>query len=249
MDDKEVARSESGAPILKHQAPDRGPLEIIHPEQDAEALALIDAHIDRYIGTGNEEGVVFHELISDIVHIDVHIVPPSQERDYYTLVTSGMSDRPMNTPDVAADLRYAELVICLPPTWDLTEQGMKNDANFWPVGTLKMLARLPHTYDTWLAIGHTVPNGDPPEPYAPNTKLCCALICNPVLFEDGFTELRVRDGKTINFYSFLPIYEEEMNHKLKHGSSSLFELLGAKGVTEILDVARENVCKKRSWFH
>ena len=33
---------------------------------------------------------VFHELVSPDIHVDICIVPPSEKRDYYTLVTMGM---------------------------------------------------------------------------------------------------------------------------------------------------------------
>jgi hypothetical protein len=59
---------------------------------------------------------LFHELLSDLVHVDIHIVEPTAARNYYTLVTSGMSDRPMAAPEECRECRYAELVISLPPT-------------------------------------------------------------------------------------------------------------------------------------
>jgi hypothetical protein len=39
---------------------------------DSENMEAISAHIARWIG---EPASVFHELVSDKVHIDVHIVP------------------------------------------------------------------------------------------------------------------------------------------------------------------------------
>gem|GEM_PF-6439728 len=41
-----------------------------------------------------------------------------------------------------------------------------------------------------LGAGHTVPNGDPAEPYAANTQLCCALLAPPSIAPDGFETLR-----------------------------------------------------------
>src|SRR6185295_19871223 len=94
--------SESGDPIYRHQRekpfePARG------DEQNIEAIA---AHIEKHIGPPDS---VFHEIISDLVHIDVHFVAPAPERNFRTLVTSGMSDRPMNAPEGAEHLRYAEM--------------------------------------------------------------------------------------------------------------------------------------------
>jgi hypothetical protein len=77
-----------------------------------EHLEEISNHIARQIGT---VGPVLHELVSDIVHVDVHVVPPGQNRDRYTLITSGMSDRAMAAPREAGECRFAELMLCVPP--------------------------------------------------------------------------------------------------------------------------------------
>lgn len=53
----------------------------------------IEAHIERHVG---KISMVFHEVLSDIVHIDIHQIPPTDDRPYWTLVTSGMSDLPMS---------------------------------------------------------------------------------------------------------------------------------------------------------
>ncbi|AJS59305.1 hypothetical protein UB51_13440 [Paenibacillus sp. IHBB 10380] len=44
----------------------------------------ISKHVEKYIG---EIDGVFHEIISDLVHIDILIVKPTKKRNYYTLVT------------------------------------------------------------------------------------------------------------------------------------------------------------------
>lgn len=230
--------SESGAPIFRHE---RRKHDFEPAFGDSEAIEQITGHIDAHVG---RPANVFHELVSELVHLDVHVVDPTPERDYYTLVTSGMSDRPMAVPEGAEEFRYAELLICLPPTWKLEQRDFKDEANFWPVRWLKMLARLPHEYDTWLAPGHTVPNGDPPRPFARNTGLCCALVADPVLFNAGFRRLYAGPEKTINFLALVPLYREEMDFKLRHGYEALAERLAEAGVTELLDVRRPNVCRE-----
>jgi hypothetical protein len=109
-------RSESGAPIYRHQVRQRG-FELA--SGDDQSIQKISEYIERFVGTPSG---VFHELVSDLVHVDVHVVPPGGQRNYYTLVTSGMSDRPMAAPEECQEYRYAELVICLPPTWRLTQE-------------------------------------------------------------------------------------------------------------------------------
>lgn len=149
----------------------------------------------------------------------------------------------MSAPEGYEDSRYAELVMCLPPSWPLTDEAFKDERNYWPIRWLKTLARLPHEYGTWLWASHTVPTGDPAQPYADNTKLCCGLLLKPVLFGEGFHRLVVNNDKGIQFLSLVPLYREEMEFKLKAGLDPLLERLDAAGVTELLDVRRENVCK------
>jgi hypothetical protein len=233
--------SESGVRIYRHEAREK-PVQVA--EGDAEALQAIEDHIEKHIG---KIETVLHEIVSDLVHIDVHVVEPTAERNFYTLITSGMSDLPMAAPDGAEDFRFAELLICLPADWNMPKgYNTKTDEEYWwPIRCLKYLARLPHEYDTWLAEGHTIPNGDPPEPFANNTQLCCALLTPPLLFGAEFMSLKIREDKTINFYALLPIYKEEMEFKLKHGGEQLYDRFDQAGINELLDINRKNVCRKR----
>ena len=56
--------------------------------------------VQRHLGPIDK---VWHEILSDTVHLDVHHLPPSPGRNYHTLVTTGMSDLPMNAPPQAPD--------------------------------------------------------------------------------------------------------------------------------------------------
>jgi hypothetical protein len=229
--------SEGGSRIYRHRSRERG----FEPAGgDEQCLERITQHIERYVGP---IASVFHELVSDLVHVDVHVVDPTPERDYYTLITSGMSDRPMSPPPDADDLLFAELMICLPPDWPLTKEAFKDENNYWPVRWLKMLARLPHEYETWLFTSHTVPNGDPAQPFADNTEMCCALLLDPVLFDDEFRTLAIDAHKAIHFLALVPLYFEEMECKLRDGYDALLRRLDRAGVNELLDVRRKNACR------
>jgi hypothetical protein len=229
--------SESGNPIYRHQRPDK-PFEIARGNE--ENIAAISAHIEKHIGPPD---TVFHEIISAEVHLDVHFVAPRPERNFWTLVTSGMSDRPMKAPEGCEHLRYGEMMICLPPDWKMTEEDRKDERNFWPIGNLKFLARLPHAYDTWISFEHTIPNDDPPRNF-PGTKFCCSLIGLPQLFPEEFWKFPMAPDKEIFFYTMIPIYREEMELKLKKGGDALWDTLDKHGVNELLDVNRKNVAKK-----
>jgi predicted Zn finger-like uncharacterized protein len=228
--------SEAGTPIYRHTARQK---EFTPVAGDANSIEAISNHIEAHLGP---VAGVFHEIVSDLVHIDVHLVGPTPERPFHTLVTSGMSDLPMTVPEGAEDFRFAELLICLPEEWPLTQEAFEDEQHYWPVRLLKTLARLPHEYDTWLGWGHTVPNGDPARPFAPGTDLCCGLLLQPLLIPDDFVELTMPDGRVVHFLALVPLYREEMEFKLKHGTEALLERFEAAEVCELLDVHRPNVC-------
>jgi hypothetical protein len=228
--------SESGEPIYRYPESGKGFEFAIG---DTESIALIEGHIEKFAG---KPKTVYHEIISDKVHIDVHFVAPSERRPYHTLITSGMSNLPMKAPEQYKQFCYAELMLCLPPDWPLTDNDFKLLANYWPVGLLKYLARMPHQFDTWFHHSHSIPNGDPAEPYA-NTGFCCALLGHPRQFPPEFEQLKISAEKTIHFCSVVPIYPEEMDLKLKKGAEALWERFDKAGISELLDVRRKNVAK------
>jgi len=237
MKKDEQERSESGAPIYRYEEHD-GELE--PPVGIEENIEIISEHIEKHIGSID---FVLHEIQSDIVHIDVNIVTPHDYSDVKILITSGMSDLPMNPPEGLEEFTHAELMIFLPGDWPLTEEAFQDDNNYWPIGELKFLARFPHVYKTWLWETHTVPNGDPPEPFSKNTKFCCSLLLPPITLKEEAWELKIDDNKKIFFFAVIPIYEEEMNFKLKHGIDALLEKFDEFNINEIIDIHRKNACK------
>lgn len=214
------------------------------PESDDALADAIGEHVTKHIGPVTN---VFHEVRSDFICLDVLVVGPSEHRPYNTLVTCGMSDRPMRVPLEDPDdlgripeLRLAELLLCLPPDWPLTPDAFRDEANYWPVRWLKKLARLPHQMGGWLGVGHTVPNGDPPRPLAPGVGFAGWLVDEPVSFPPVLRKLRLAD-RVVNFYALVPLYPEEMDLKVRKGGAALGQMLDGAKVSELIDVNRRNV--------
>ena len=231
-------RSKPKANLLRHDTPK----EATELAQGNEwNISRFGKHIERCLG---EYALVFHEIVSLHAHIDVHMVPPSKKRPFYTLVTSGMSDKPMNVPKGAEKFSYAELMLCLPPDWPMEEKNWKNRRNYWPIEFLKILARMPHEYDTWLFHGHTIPNGETARCF-PGTKFCCAFINRPVHVPVKFEKLKISKKKTINFYGVYFLYREEMDVKMTRGYDALAECLIRADASEFVDVNRKNGAKMR----
>jgi len=224
----------SGAPVYRY-----GESKDLEASGGECRLEQIQNHVERHLGPIE---TVFHELVSDAVHIDVLFVQPTVDWPYVTLVTSGMSDKPMAVPEGVDAPRHMELFANLPADWRLGDEAFRDEAWYWPVRTLKFLARFPHKFDTWLGFGHTLPNGDPPEPYVRGTKLCCALILPSLNVPREFWTLRADDGVEIHFNALYPIYVEEMHVKMRDGIDGLLERFDAAGVDEVIKPRRPNSC-------
>lgn len=192
------------------------------------------------------ERYVFHEQISDLVHIDVNIMRPTEEEDYFVVYTTGMSDLPMTLPDEIADheeWKYAELLLFLPGDWDLGGPGVPpaslSDASFWPIRMLKFVARFPHQYKTWLGYGHTIPNGPQYAPLGDGVGFGAVLLS---WINNDLCLLDTRDGRQISFFHVVPAYKQEVEFKLKYGMEALIQRFQDADISTILDVDRPNLC-------
>ena len=225
----EVGRSHSSA---SHQN-----METV-ARTDEDALEKMSEHIEAHIGPIE---TVFHEIVSEIVHIDVHLVIATDQNPYHYLITSGMSDLPMLVPAEFDAPKYVELVMVLPRDWQLNQDSFQEQKWYWPIGLIKSLARFPHAYETWFGIGHTIPNGNPAQAYHSATELNGAILLPPLSFPDGFDFVKVDDEKEIHFYAVVPLYEEEMNYKLEYGAGQLFEKLINHSIDDVVNPRRVNV--------
>jgi hypothetical protein len=204
-------------------------------ETDHEAAQAVEAHVELHFG---KIATVWHEIASDLVHIDVHVVPPTDDRPFHTLVTSGMSDLPMAVPPGAQASEFAELMLCLPPRWPMADYATSADESSWPVGLLRTVARLPHIYRTWIAAWHSVPNGDPAEPYAADSPFVGALVTPMVLCGPEADTITTASGKEISLLALIPLHRAELELKVSQGFQALLEGFQRDGVSELLDPTR-----------
>ena len=203
----------------------------VYTEEEMEA---VEGHIQQYFGKVEN---VFHELVSPDIHVDICMVPPTEERDYYTLVTMGMGAHRMNVPEELAEykLERAELAIALPADWKLDQESMKDEKWYWPIRLLKVLARLPIASDTWLGFGHTMNNE---EDFAENTKLCAAILTGPQSTEEGGEVCTLPGGEEVNFYQVIPLYEDELDYKLEHDADALLNKM--RGISFVVNPTRQD---------
>jgi hypothetical protein len=242
-----------GTRIFRHR--DDG-YEFEGPQYAGLHLEEIEAFLGGFLG---EQAGVFHEIISDKVHLDILMFPPNEKRSNWTFVTSGMSDLPMNVPEdiePRSDFELAELAIALPSDWFvrrpdgmIADEELSMPEKYWPIGLLKFIARLPHHFGSWVWESHTfVADGTPPEPYDSSTKMSGSILLPMIGWPEGKHLLTTSDGKKINFFSVVPLHADELTLKLNKGVEALANALDAAGVTDVLDAARPSSVRKNRFL-
>ncbi len=209
------------------------------PEQERVYAQEVEEHFEA-IFPGRETRVI-HEILSEFVHIDLHVMWPTADQPFYVVYTTGMSDLPMTVPpQVKEDISRAELYILLPGDWPMEQFGPGAPMSVcWPITTLQFLARFPHAYKTWLAYGHTIPNGEDYAPFDPSVGFSAVLLNHG----DGpLSSLEAKDGQRLFFYQVVPCYKEEIEYSLKYGKDKLDVLLRPLGAFGVLDPRRPNAC-------
>jgi hypothetical protein len=202
-------------------------------------LQQMRSHVERHIGR------IGHVFPGDSARAtaDVLYVKPINSRPYHTLVTAGMSSVLMPAPPDANAPRRIELMMTLPEAWKLRADSTDERVR-WPISLLQSLSRWPREHEGWLGWGHTVPNGNPPQPLAPRTALCGVIVAPSLLVPVPFYELDI-DGERVAFYSAIPLYREELELQAREGMAALLELLLHNDINDVVDIKRRNVAKKK----
>lgn len=190
-------------------------------------MNAFEAMVENSIGKSD---TVFHEIVSPDIHVDIIIIPPTAEKDYYTLLTMGMGAYPMKVPAEYKNGNRAELAIRLPKDWEISSEDEKW---FWPIWMLKTLARLPISENSWLGWGHDIDFG---EPFSEETELCAILLD---FYDENLAPLTLENGDQVMIYNVIPIYREEMNYKIAHGTEALTGKMSDETLHGPLDVHRD----------
>lgn len=195
-----------------------------------EEMQSVGAHIEKYFG---KYGRVMHELASPDIHVDIYVIPPRAEHEYYTLVTCGMGAHKMEVPDELKNeqLERAELLINLPAGWQLDEESLKDEKWYWPIRFLKFMARSPVNNGMYYDWGSTLEFDDITS-FDDSTKLCSAVVLSPGVFGEASYACTLPNGDAVNFYQAIPLYKEELDYKVENGMDKLLQ----KCPDEILEV-------------
>ena len=211
---------------------------------DRNYTQAVAAHVEKTIGPC---GQVFRETDPSYVHVDIFLINPDRRRPWQTLVTCGMGARPMPAPPGREIDARLELALCLPPEWPLFASAggvLQAGPGIWIVHGLRATAKLPFMFNAFFAEGQAIPNGDPPEPIAGGTDLCCSLLIHPRRISNpSFQRLKLADGLYVRFLSVIMLNREEMDYKLRRGYEALMNKLDDNDLDEMLILGRPGVCR------
>jgi Suppressor of fused protein (SUFU) len=167
------------------------------------------------------------------VQVNVQIENPTRKRPFYTVKTTGMSDKPMKVPRGMEDLALTEVCLCLPRDWPMSAE--------WPLRLIQVVALYPHVHRTWVAWGHTLGSLAEPAANDPSGRFVGVLLTAPAHLPAGAEEIARADGRTVRYLAVVPLLEEELRFARERSGEELDEKLTAAGVTELLDPTRKSV--------
>ena len=200
----------------------------------------IVAHIEKHLGPIT---ATFRREDSDSP-IDLLWLRPGANRPYHTLITLGLSDRPMDIPDDVANknaAERAELMIMLPPEWNISPDNLKSEQGYWPIAWLTMLADFARAPGNWLGTGYVFPNGEPMSEIA-DTPFSGILVLPPfVSHAHEACVFHSRDGTRLNLYALIPLYPGEIELKTAQGLDTLLERFDESGInSEVVNIHRKD---------
>lgn len=224
-------RAPDGTEIIRHDAVET---QIgITGKDTADFRQTREAAFGKLLG---EQLVVSHEVLPLIPHIDVYTFKRTfksggADQVVYSLVTGGMSDLEMTLPRRAPkDIpRRVELIFyCAEPREEY-------------IATLRWVAHFPHNAKSFLGYGHTMPNGNPPEPFWGSADLDTLLFMPPIVTKDQTlpSELRL-EGEPVHFLWVVPLTTAECNYKLEKGFDAILDLFEQHQHPHVFDPNRRS---------
>lgn len=159
--------------------------------------------------------VASHELLPLEPHVDVYRYAPAGEREWFTYLTSGLSDRPILIPDFPHPVR-CELVF-------YSDQANEMYSNF-----LRFLAHKPfENPEFWISHGTTFGGGDSAQPLFPGTPFTAVVFAaTPVPPESDLPVVLQEEGVPVFLLWVIPLYPRELEFILQYDIDLFISLVG-----------------------
>lgn len=211
-------------------------------EDDMEEEETFDDYLEKYLGEIDsyyEDEVLLKAFwkgkkqVKNDVEIYINVIMPDEERDYITLVTEGMSEEPMVV--TAEGEKFAELVMKLPSDWHTGKEMLTEPEYSWPLKMMSKVAYLAHVFEDYYVNENTVipyglPN-DAPMYFDIEKDFTSVMLCK----SEDIPPYEIEEGVEVEFFTLIPITEEEKELVKEHGSEEVKYMLSSG---EIVDLDR-----------
>lgn len=188
--------------------------------------------VERYIGEAfGPIARTFYDVDGDRMPVDIAVTEPDAARRFYTLTTVGMGAHRMEVPEELAERNqaFAELTVCLPPEWDLMRDS-------WPFHMLKETARHPFAHRDLLSVGNAYHGA-----VMHGSDFDATFVIPAATRGTTSTRLMMPNGRIINFYLLLPLYEDEWDYIVSRKDSySFWERYSERIGSVVVDPERES---------
>ena len=135
----------------------------------------------------------------------------------------------------------AELMVMLPPEWNIQPANLGSDSGYWPIAWLTTIADFARAPDGWLGTGYVFPNGEPMRPI-PGTPFSGMLVLPPIVSYTHETyAFCSKDGTRFSLYALIPLYAGEIDIKNEEGLDILLEHFDRAGInSEVINLKRKD---------
>lgn len=167
---------------------------------------------------------VIHEDEYRDTALDIFVIAPGKDHDYYTLITCGIGAFPMEVEDEENGLHpeFAEYAINLPSYFSFSPDNTEQ----WPIILLKTVARFPITYAKKLVSPDRIVFFEGKgKSFDPTTTFTSVLILDTMTTWMNRAECQHADGKKVSVYTVYPLYDEEQIYLDDHDFNDLLHLL------------------------
>lgn len=181
---------------------------------------------------------VYFDAAPELAQVDVVLCSMGRDCALSALCTVGVGARRMAVGQEEAEHNkaFAELMILLPPGWDLS-------CDSWPIDLLKATARHAYQSGTAIEIASAYHGALPPE-----SGFYAVLATPGATQNEAPTCVLLPSGKMVNLITLLPILEEEWRYMQARGSSfALFRRLTDHDAL-VFTPGRESCVDEDNWF-
>lgn len=177
--------------------------------------------------------------------LNLYVIEPTKEREFYTVITSGMGAYKMDLPDDFKDdnVDRIELLIYLGSNWDIdsafksssgSSTGLIIDGKVtplfgninaqwnYPIQILKNLAQAPVNNESYFVMGNIM---DDETPFSESTHDSGVILMFPAYTTEEGQVCTLPDGEKVGFLQVMPITTDEIERAANLNTNLIFHKL------------------------